>query len=59
MPKKLLVLGGGTGGLAISKEVRELFKPEEVEITVVDMRDRTEFPPRIYTWRLATESRSR
>jgi sulfide:quinone oxidoreductase len=29
----------------ISKEVRELFKPEEVEITVVDMRDRTEFRP--------------
>ncbi|AET33109.1 FAD-dependent pyridine nucleotide-disulfide oxidoreductase [Pyrobaculum ferrireducens] len=45
MPKKLLVLGGGTGGLVISKEVRELFKPEEVEITVVDMKDRTEFRP--------------
>mgnify|MGYP001770634631 FL=1 len=45
MVKKLLVLGGGTGGLAISKEVRELLGPGEVEITVVDMKDRTEFRP--------------
>ncbi|MGB9706094.1 MAG: hypothetical protein ACPL3C_11640 [Pyrobaculum sp.] len=59
MPKKILVLGGGTGGLVISKEVRELFKPEEVEIMVIDIKDRTEFAPRIFTWRLATESRSR
>jgi NADH dehydrogenase, FAD-containing subunit len=45
MVKKLLVLGGGTGGLAISREVRERLGPGEVEITVVDMRDRTEFRP--------------
>jgi sulfide:quinone oxidoreductase len=45
MVKKLLVLGGGTGGLIISREVRERLGPGEVEITVVDMKDRTEFRP--------------
>jgi len=45
MPKKLLVLGGGTGGLIISREVREQLTPDEVEITVVDAKDRSEFRP--------------
>ncbi|AEA12589.1 FAD-dependent pyridine nucleotide-disulfide oxidoreductase [Thermoproteus uzoniensis 768-20] len=45
MAKKLLILGGGTGGLIISKEVREVLGPGDVEITVVDMKDRTEFRP--------------
>lgn len=45
MPKRLLILGGGTGGLIISREVRELLEPGEVEITVVDKNDRTEFRP--------------
>jgi sulfide:quinone oxidoreductase len=45
MVKKLLILGGGTGGLIISREVRERLGPGEVEITVVDMKDRTEFRP--------------
>jgi len=45
MPKKLLVLGGGTGGLIVSKEIRELFGPGEVEITLIDQKERTEFRP--------------
>jgi hypothetical protein len=45
MPKKLLVLGGGSGGLIISREVRGQLSPNEVEITAVDARDRTEFRP--------------
>ncbi|MEM1598325.1 MAG: FAD/NAD(P)-binding oxidoreductase [Pyrobaculum sp.] len=45
MPKKLLVLGGGTGGLVVSKEVREVVGPGEVEITLIDQKDRTEFRP--------------
>lgn len=45
MPKKLLVLGGGSAGLIIAREVREQLSPEEVEITVVDKSDRTEFRP--------------
>ena len=45
MVKKLLVLEGGTGGLIISREVREKLGPGEVEITVVDMKDSTEFRP--------------
>lgn len=45
MPKKLLVLGGGTGGLIISKEVREIAGPGEVEITLIDKKDRTDFRP--------------
>jgi len=45
MPKKLLVLGGGAGGLIISKEIRELFGPGEVEITLIDQKERTEFRP--------------
>jgi len=45
MVKKLLVLGGGTGGLIISRELRERLVPGDVEITVVDMKDRTEFRP--------------
>lgn len=44
-PKKLLILGGGAGGLIISREVRDLLGPEDVEITVIDMKDRTEFRP--------------
>jgi len=36
MPKRPLVLGGGTGGLIISKEVRKMFGPGEVEITLID-----------------------
>jgi len=45
MSKRLLVLGGGTGGLIISREVRELLSPDDVEITVIDVKDRTEFRP--------------
>ncbi len=43
--KKVLILGGGTGGLIVSKELRELFSPKELEITVVDQKERTEFRP--------------
>jgi len=35
----------GTGGLIISKEIRGLFGPREVEITLIDQRERTEFRP--------------
>ncbi|MEM4509357.1 MAG: FAD/NAD(P)-binding oxidoreductase [Pyrobaculum sp.] len=45
MPKKLLVLGGGTGGLLISKEVRDILGPQDVEITLVDVKKRTELRP--------------
>ena len=41
----MLVLGSGTGDLIISREVREKLGPGEIEITVVDMKDRTEFRP--------------
>ena len=45
MPRKVLVLGGGTGGLIISNELRKLLGKEEAEITVVDKRARSEFRP--------------
>ncbi|ABO08873.1 NAD(P)/FAD-dependent oxidoreductase [Pyrobaculum calidifontis] len=45
MPKKVLVLGGGTGGLMTVKELRERFGPGDVEITLIDAKDRTDFRP--------------
>jgi len=45
MPKKLLILGGGSGGLMISREIRKLLGPEDVEITLIDQKEKTEFRP--------------
>ncbi len=44
-PKKVLILGGGTGGLIISNELRKLLSSGEAEITVVDRNERSEFRP--------------
>jgi len=44
LTKKILILGGGTGGLMASKELREILG-DEVEITVIDRRKYTDFRP--------------
>lgn len=44
MAKKILILGGGTGGLIASKELREALGGE-VEITLIDRRRYTDFRP--------------
>lgn len=45
MPKRVLILGGGTGGLIISRELREQLNADEAEITVVDKKKFSEFRP--------------
>ena len=45
MAKRVLILGGGTGGLMAARELREHLRGSDVEITVVDYKDRTEFRP--------------
>ncbi|MFN3805018.1 MAG: NAD(P)/FAD-dependent oxidoreductase [Pyrobaculum sp.] len=42
MPKRLLILGGGAGGLIVAREVAPV---GDVEVTLVDMKERTEFRP--------------
>ncbi|MCY0859998.1 MAG: FAD/NAD(P)-binding oxidoreductase [Sulfolobaceae archaeon] len=42
--KNILILGGGFGGLAVANELREALKGE-VNITVVDKKQRTEYRP--------------
>jgi len=44
LPKRIVVLGGGTGGLASAKYLRESLG-SDVEITLVDRRERTDFRP--------------
>jgi len=45
MPKRVLVLGGGTGGLIVAKELKKMLGGNDVEITVVDQKEFTEFRP--------------
>ncbi len=42
--KHIVVLGGGTGGLAVVKHLSEALR-ESVRITLIDRRDRTDFRP--------------
>ncbi|MET1128339.1 MAG: FAD/NAD(P)-binding oxidoreductase [Thermoproteota archaeon] len=47
--KKVLILGGGAGGVVAARRLREVLKPEEVEITVIDKSEFHEFRPS-YLW---------
>ncbi len=42
--KRILILGGGFGGLAAAKELKDALG-KDVEVVVVDKRDRTDFRP--------------
>jgi len=45
MSRRLLVLGGGTGGTLAANRLRRSFSPDELEITVVDTDDRHLYQP--------------
>ena len=45
MPKRILILGGGTGGTMMANRLRRLYAPDEAEITVVDRDDRHVYQP--------------
>ena len=45
MARKIVVLGGGTGGTLMANRLRKLYKPGEVEIDVVDKDDRHVYQP--------------
>ena len=45
MARKIVVLGGGTGGTLMANRLRKLYKPGEVGIDVVDKDDRHVYQP--------------
>jgi sulfide:quinone oxidoreductase len=45
MPKKIVILGGGTGGTLMANRLRKLYDPGEVQIAVVDKDDRHVYQP--------------
>ncbi len=49
MAKKILVLGGGAGGVVVSNLLAKELEPGEAEITLIDRNPYHEFPPS-YLW---------
>jgi len=45
MTKRVVILGGGTGGTMMANRLRRLYAPDEVEIAVVDRDDRHVYQP--------------
>ena len=45
MSKRIVILGGGTGGTMMANRLRRLYTPEEAEIAVVDRDDRHVYQP--------------
>jgi len=45
MRKRIVILGGGTGGTMAANRLRRRFDPDEAEITVVDRDDRHVYQP--------------
>jgi len=45
MAKKIVILGGGTGGTLMANRLRKLYEPGEMEISVVDKDDRHVYQP--------------
>jgi len=45
MAKKIVILGGGTGGTLMANRLRKLYEPGEMEIAVVDKDDRHVYQP--------------
>ncbi len=45
MVKKIVILGGGTGGTLLANRLRKLYPPSEVEVAVVDKDDRHVYQP--------------
>ena len=45
MAKKIVILGGGTGGTLMANRLRKLYDPGEMEIAVVDKDDRHIYQP--------------
>jgi len=45
MSRRIVILGGGTGGTMMANRLRRLYAPEEVAITVVDRDDRHMYQP--------------
>src|SRR5512134_3269759 len=45
MPKRIVILGGGTGGTMIANRLRRLYEPSEASISVIDRDDRHVYQP--------------
>ncbi len=45
MAKRIVILGGGTGGTLMANRLRKLYAPAEAEVTVVDKDDRHVYQP--------------
>jgi sulfide:quinone oxidoreductase len=45
MSKRIVILGGGTGGTMMANRLRRVYTPEEAEISVVDRDDRHVYQP--------------
>lgn len=45
MTRRVLILGGGTGGTLTANRLRRTYSPDELEITVVDQDDRHVYQP--------------
>jgi sulfide:quinone oxidoreductase len=45
MPRRVVILGGGTGGTLAANRLRRRFPPDELAITVVDQDDRHVYQP--------------
>jgi sulfide:quinone oxidoreductase len=45
MSKRIVILGGGTGGTMMANRLRRVYTPEEAEIAVVDLDDRHVYQP--------------
>jgi sulfide:quinone oxidoreductase len=43
--KRIVILGGGTGGTRVANRLRRRFSPDEAEIHVVDRDDRHLYQP--------------
>jgi sulfide:quinone oxidoreductase len=45
MGKRVVILGGGTGGTLVANRLRKVFEPADLEIVVVDQDDRHVYQP--------------